>query len=459
MSDIIYLSKMSANTAWKKISKILKEKLKDQSFMTWFKPLEPVSFNGQTLNLSAPSRFYCDWIDSHFQRELAESSEEALGSEIELVFTVNRRSKERSKPIPEPVVEREIVKQRVNNKFNNNLNSRYIFDSFIEGECNKFARAGALAISKSPSKTPFNPFLVYGGAGLGKTHLIQAIGNYIVKSGATDRVIYVTSEQFTTDFVHAIKTSRADSFSRLYRSVDVLLFDDVQFLMTKERTQEEFFHTFNTLHQAGKQLIFSSDKPPKDLKEFDERLKSRLQWGLVSELHKPDFETKVAILKDQAEKNGVDLPENVSHFLAVQISDNIRTLQGALIRMLAQSSLLKESINIDLAKEALKDLDYQSIRRASVSRIQEIVAEEFEIPTDLLISKTRKKNIVQARQTAMYLCTEYTDNTLKTIGLHFGGRDHATVIHSRENINEKCKSDAKTADIIEVLRKKIEFST
>ena len=445
------------NIAWRFIREYLQERLPRQSFLTWFNPVEPIALENNELSLRVPSRFYCDWIESHYSKHLNEAVISVLGGDVRVAYVVESNGKKIQ--IEDEKSEPQISIERKKKHFDSNLNSQYTFRNFIEGDCNRFARAAALAIADKPGETPFNPLMVYGGSGLGKTHLIQAIGNSIAEKKSHLRVLYVTSEQFTADFVTSIKLNQVTSFGKLYRSVDVLLLDDVQFFMAKEKTQEEFFHTFNTLHQGGKQLIFSSDRPPRELDGFDKRLVSRLQWGLVSELHIPDIETRMAILKDHAEKNRFEIPEDVIQFLATNIKDNVRSLQGALIHLLAQASLLGDPITLELAKRSMPNFINRPQLRLSIDRIQEIVADEFNIPSDLLRSKTRKRDIAEPRQIAMYLSTEYSKLTLKAIGLQFGGRDHTTVIHAREKISEKMKVNPNLQDTIEKLKRKIELST
>ncbi len=459
-------------TVWDLVSERLQAELPRQSYLTWFRPLEPLSYDGETLTLQVPSQFYCDWIESHYAHHLRVATADALGHAICHKFVVSHNGKVNGRapvdtppislPVLQPVEPQQKPSIKVsgpNESFESRLNERYLFSNFVEGDCNRFARAAALAVADAPGKTPFNPLMIYGGSGLGKTHLIQAIGNTILARKSARRVIYVTSEQFTAEFIKSIQGGKLDAFNRLYRSVDVLLLDDVQFFMTKEKTQEEFFHTFNYLHHAGKQLVFSSDRPPRDLEGFDSRLVSRLQWGLVSEMTIPEYETRLAILRRRAEEEKIELDDDVAQFLALHITDNIRTLQGALIHMLAQASLMGKTISISLAKEVIKNLISKADRIISVERIQALVAEEYGFPNDLIRSKTRKKEIAEARQIAMFLCTEFTRLTLKAIGLHFGGRDHATVIHARETVNERIKIEKAFADIVERLHRKLELAS
>jgi chromosomal replication initiator protein len=301
-----------------------------------------------------------------------------------------------------------------------------------------------------------------GGLGLGKTHLIQAIGNFARDKNTATRIKYVSSEKFTIDFINSIQNNRTTEFSQLYRNVDLLLVDDIQFFMAKERTQEEFFHTFNALHQKGKQIVLSSDRPPKELKGLEERLVSRFQWGLVAEIQPPDLETRIAILQQKAEFDGIDLPLDIIEFVAINITSNIRELEGALIKLLAFSSLRGVDISLDLAKMVLKDLLITKRKDISIEEIQRVVCEYYQIPDDLLRGKTRKKEIALARQIAMYLSKEMTHYSLKSIGLHFGGRDHTTVIHAIRTIEELLKSghqNSKFSETIDALKKKIEVAS
>ena len=451
------LSKLSHHDVWQIIANQLQEELPRQSFLTWFKPLEPVSFDGDVLTLCTPSQFYHDWIESHYSNHIRQAVNETLGEDVSLKYTIDPNRKQ-SAYRDDPETETRLKPVSGNGEvYRSHLNQRYRFDSLIEGDCNRFAKAAAVTLAENPGRTSFNPLLLYGGSGLGKTHLMQAIGNHILEYGYAKKVLYVTSEKFTADFIKAIQSGSTENFSRIYRKVDVLLLDDVQYFMTKDKTQEQFFHTFNSLHHSGKQLVFSSDRPPRELEGFDTRLVSRLQWGLVSELRAPEFETRLAILKNRAKTDNITLPDEVANFLAFHVTDNIRTLEGALIHMFAQASLIGRKISIELAKEVIGTISTHPIQTVSVEQIQEITAREFNIPGDLMRSKTRKKEIVQARQAAMYLSTEFTNLTLKGIGLHFGGRDHATVIHARETINERMKSNSRLAETINRLKRKLEI--
>ncbi|MBM3328933.1 MAG: chromosomal replication initiator protein DnaA [Calditrichaeota bacterium] len=452
---------------WEQIVERLKAALPHSAYATWFRPVKALGFDGSNLTLGVGSRFHREWIEAHYRQPLVDAVGAVLGSDIRIVFQIvglDQKSIVSVEP-PVPLVTTAVStngsgpSHAVQERFESNLNNAFTFANYVEGDCNRFARAAAVACSEQPGKTPFNPLMIYGGPGLGKTHLLQAIGNYIMENRTARKVVYTTSEQFTNGFVEALKSGKVDAFSKSHRRVDVLLIDDVQFLMAKEKTQEEFFHTFNALHHAGKQLVFSSDRPPRDLTGFDERLVSRLQWGLVTEITAPEYETRMAILMQRAEQEGIALPEDVAHFLALNVTDNIRSLQGALIHMLAQSSLLGRVISVDLARQVMRNFATHIETTISIERIQQIVADTYDMSSDLLRSKTRRRDIAEARMVAMFLATEYTRHTLKAIGLHFGGRDHATIIHARETINERCKEDKQMMAQIEELRRRIEMAS
>jgi chromosomal replication initiator protein len=338
-----------------------------------------------------------------------------------------------------------------------NLNPNYTFERFIEGDCNRLARSASLAIAQQPGKTQFNPFLIYGGVGLGKTHLIQAIGNYVRANHKAESIMYVSSERFTTEFVQSIQHNRASDFSMFYRSIDLLVIDDAQFFGGKEKTQEEFFHIFNALHQSGKQIVLSADRPPRDIEGIEERLLSRFQWGLSADMQPPDLETRIAILQRKAEDDGILIDQEIIEFIGHNIKSNIRELEGALIRLLAFSTLNKAEIDLALAKDVLRDLIKDTQVHLSIDEIQQVVCEYFSIAVDLVRAKTRKREVVQARQIAMYFCKELTQHSLKTIGLHFGGRDHSTVIHANQSVLNQIDTDTKYRQTIEEIRHKLEL--
>ena len=338
----------------------------------------------------------------------------------------------------------------------NQLNDSYTFDRFVKGECNHLARSAARSIAADPSGTSFNPFLVYGGVGLGKTHLIQAIGNQVATHSASKTVFYVSSERFTTEFVRAIQENQIGEFSTFYRQVDVLIVDDVQFFGGKEKTQEEFFHIFNALRQAGKQIVLSSDRPPREIDGLEERLLSRFQWGLSADLKPPGLDTRISILRRKAEDDGIDLDDEVVEFIARSIERNIRELEGALIRLLAHATLHQLDITLDLAKEVLHDLLQEKEATLTIDDIQRIVCEHLSISQEKMRGKTRKRDVTRARQIAMYFSKKHTQHSLKDIGLHFGGRDHSTVIHANNAVKDRMADDASFRDRVDAIGQKLE---
>ena len=337
------------------------------------------------------------------------------------------------------------------------LNESYTFERFIQGDCNRLARSAAWAIAQEPGGTNFNPFLIYGGVGLGKTHLIQAVGNYAKAWQNAETVLYVSSERFTTEFVQSIQRNRISEFSMFYRQIDLLIVDDVQFFSGKEKTQEEFFHIFNALHQNGKQIVLSADRPPREIKGIEERLLSRFQWGLSADVQPPGLETRIAILQRKAEDDGIDLDQDVIEFIAHNIKSNIRELEGALIRLLAHATLHKRDLDIQLAKDVLRDLVQDQNVNLTIEEIQRTVCESLDIEEDLIRAKTRKREVVRARQIAMYFSKQLTQHSLKTIGLHFGGRDHSTVIHANNTVEDQMETDAQFRAMVNEIGRKIEL--
>jgi len=337
------------------------------------------------------------------------------------------------------------------------LNSSYTFERFIEGDCNRLARSASWAIAQEPGATSFNPFLIYGGVGLGKTHLIQAIGNYVRAKESVDTTLYVSSERFTTEFVQSIQRNRISEFSMFYRQIDLLIVDDVQFFSGKEKTQEEFFHIFNALHQSGRQIVLSADRPPRDIEGIEERLLSRFQWGLSADVQSPGLETRIAILQRKAEDDGIELDQEVIEFIAHNIKSNIRELEGALIRLLAHATLHQRDLDLDLAKEVLRDLMQDIQVNLTIEEIQRIVCDYLDIPEDLVRAKTRKREVVRARQIAMYFSKKLTQHSLKTIGLHFGGRDHSTVIHANNTVEDQMQTDEQFNSMVEEIGRKVEL--
>ncbi|RKY84738.1 chromosomal replication initiator protein DnaA [candidate division KSB1 bacterium] len=443
---------------WTACLEQIKQNINPQTFHTWFKPIIPLKFYGDRLTVQVPSGFYYEWIEQHYRDLIDSTLFKLLGKKVNIHYTIdinnNYLSSEKSS-----LEEQKIPPSSYYERDETRLNSRYTFENFVEGSSNQFAKAASLAVANAPGRTSFNPLLIYGGVGLGKTHLIQAIGNHALSHGLAKKIRYVSSEKFTLDFITAIQNNRATEFSTRYRNVDLLLVDDIQFFVNKERTLEVFFHTFNELHQQGKQIVLSCDRPPNELMGLEERLVSRFNSGLIADIQLPDLETRIAILQKKSEQDGIQLPPEVTIFIATNITSNIRDLEGALIKLLAYASLNSADITLDLAKTVLKDIIKKKNTNVSIELIQQTVADYFGIKDDLLRAKTRRKEIALARQLAMYLVKEITNNSLKTIGLHFGGRDHSTVIHACQIIKDKLDSDKKFKDIVSEIKRKIEILT
>jgi chromosomal replication initiator protein len=444
---------------WKKSLAIIKEDVKPITFNTWFKPIIPVAFENNVLKIQVPTQFFWEWIEEHYSKILLNAVHKIFGSECKLSFTIKEEVENDQQPIKiaEPKINGTNGKGNKLPPIESNLNQRYQFSNFIKGEGNQLARATALAISDNPGETSFNPFFVYGGVGLGKTHLIQAIGNKIVSQFPDKRVLYISADDFTRKFVDAIQNHQANEFQNFYRTIDVLIIDDIQFLSGKEKTQDLFFHIFNSLHQSRKQIVLSSDKPPKELKGLDERLISRFKWGLQADIQPPDFETRVAILNSKAQEFGMTITPQIIEYISSNITSNIRELEGCLIKMLATATINSKDIDLELTRKIVKEIASDKKISLGIDDITRIVCEFLSLPENKIREKTRKKEIVFARQIAMYLSKEYTSNSLKTIGLYFGGKDHSTVIHSCNLIEKNLQTDTHLQSVIENLRSKIEM--
>jgi len=443
-------------TLWENILNDIKAHIPAQSFKTWFKPIVPVKHENKVLTVQVPSQFFYEFLEAHYSELINRSILNIIGEDTSIQYTVVIDSKKNF--MSAPLNKSQTISSSKKTLSDLQLNPKYTFNNFVEGSSNQFAKVASIAVAEAPGKTNFNPLLVYGGVGLGKTHLIQAIGSHSYSQNKVKKVIYVSSEKFTIDFINSIQTNKTTEFSKLYRTVDLLLVDDIQFFTDKEKTQEEFFHTFNTLYQKGKQIVFSCDRSPSELKGLEERLISRFQSGLVVDIQPPDLETRVAILQKKASDNNINLPQDVSLFIASNIQSNIRELEGALIRLLAYASFSGKDITLELAKSILRDIQKEENRNISVESIQRIVAKYFNIPEDQLRAKTRKQEAVLARQTAMFLSKELTNNTLTTIGLHFGGRDHATVIHAIKSVTDIMIQDKKFKETVDTIKQRIEVA-
>ena len=451
------------STIWKNCLSRIKKNVTQMTYNTWFLPIRPLQLEDNTLKVELPSQFFWEWIDEHYNSLINKTISEVIGPDAKLSYIIDSNSDVDSEPPSNYNETNEIIvkeKLKVKHSFESYLNPRYTFQNFITGEGNQLARAAAGAISDNPGGTSFNPFFVYGGVGLGKTHLIQAIGNEIVNKFPDRKVIYLSTDIFTVEFVESIQSNRVNEFSNFYRGMDVLIIDDIQFLIGKEKTQDLFFHIFNTLHQSRKQIILSSDKPPKNLKGLDERLISRFQWGLTADIQPPELETRIAILRKKAEVYGMTVSGEILEYIASNITSNIRELEGCLIKILANASLSSKEITFELVKKTVNEIATDRKKNnINIDSITKVVCDHFNIAENKIRDKTRKKEIVQARQLAMYLSKEMTNASLKTIGLHFGGRDHSTVIHACTSIENSKENDKSVREMIEDLKNQIELNT
>ncbi|MFY0687263.1 MAG: chromosomal replication initiator protein DnaA [Cyclobacteriaceae bacterium] len=458
---------------WEKCLLFIKERIPEQSFNTWFLPIVPVKLQENVLTIQVPSQFFYEWLEENYVHLLHQSIKSEIGENGRLEYSVVvDKSSDASKPFTVNVSgnNSNFNKGRVNgyDKYKNpqfmqelasdsNLNPNYLFDNYIEGDCNRLARSAGFAVANKPGVTSFNPLMVYGGVGLGKTHLIQAIGNEIKRQHPDKYVFYVASEKFTNQFLDALRNNSVQEFTAYYRNVDVLMLDDVQFLKGKEKTQEIFFHIFNHLHQNGKQIIMTSDCPPRDLQGLQERLVSRFKWGLTADLQQPDFETRMAIISKKLMSDGIEIPDQVLEYLAYSVDTNIRELEGVIISLIAHASLTKEEVDLELAKNILKNIVTEIDSEVGIDYIQKTVSDYFSVSQDDLKAKTRKKDIVIARQVAMFFSKDYTKHSLKSIGYHFGGRDHSTVIHAVQSVNDMIDTNAKFRFSIDELKKKLKL--
>ncbi|MFQ5882078.1 MAG: chromosomal replication initiator protein DnaA [Candidatus Methylomirabilales bacterium] len=408
------------------------------SFETWFRPLTLGSITGNRLQVLLPNRFFKEWFEEHYLELLRSALEDLLFTRVEIDLAVP--DQDTPPPPPPPVAVPKRTARRPP-QATSSLNPKYTFDSFVVGAGNQLAHAASLAVAEQISRV-YNPLFIYGGVGLGKTHLLHAIGHFVMERDGVVRISYVSSEKFTNDLINAIRFDSTTEFRNRYRSVDVLLIDDIQFIAGKERTQEEFFHTFNDLYNASKQIVVSSDSIPKEIPSLEERLRSRFEWGLIADIQPPDLETKAAILRKKAQAEGVQIPDEVSLFIATNVKSNVRELEGYLVRIVAYASLTNQAITLDLSREILKELVDED-RTITIIRIQEVVADFYRLKAKELLSKSRHKSIVLPRQVAMYLCRSHTNASLPDIGAEFAGKDHSTVIHACAKVRELMARDDK----------------
>lgn len=423
-------SHIPQQVTWDKITSILQRELSEQTYKTWFSPVSLGDVTDQSVTLLVPDSYFGQWIKNHYHEILNAALEEVLGQNTEIIYQTRPALATSSFVAPEALRPKPTGE---NKDFG--LNANYTFESFVPGPGNRFAYAAALAVSEAPAKQ-YNPLFIHGPVGLGKTHLMQAIANRLIAQNPASKVLYISSEKFTNQLISAIQTRSTQQFRAKYRSVDLLLIDDIHFIAEKEATQEEFFHTFNTLYDAHKQIVVSSDRPPKEIPGLEERLVSRFAWGLITDIQPPDFETRVAILKKKMEKETVSVSDDVAYFIAGKIKSNIRELEGALIRVVAYGTLTKTPITLSLAQEILKDSFKEEEKKISIEQIQRCVAKYFNIKISDLRSKSRSQSIAFPRQISMFLVRTMTAHSLPEIGSYFGGRDHSTVLHAVNKIED-----------------------
>ncbi|NLN41303.1 MAG: chromosomal replication initiator protein DnaA [Clostridiales bacterium] len=433
---------------WEDALPLIKLELTDVSFNTWIKTIEPLAIIDNLFYLMVPNDFTKGILESRYMDLLVNSLKQVSSKDYVVTLVLPNEA--------EKYLKQEQDEEEESENFKAALNAKYTFDSFVIGNSNRFAHAACLAVAEAPAHA-YNPLFIYGGVGLGKTHLMHAIGHFILDQNPKAKVLYVTSEKFTNELITSIQTNKNVDFRNRYRNVDVLLVDDIQFIAGKESTQEEFFHTFNALHESNKQIIISSDRPPKEIPTLEDRLRSRFEWGLIADIQPPDLETRVAILRKKAEQEQIEVDDEILLFIAQRIQSNIRELEGALIRILAYSSLNNNRLDLTIAEEALKDIISNNHPKVvTPALIMEVVGSYFDVKIEDFKSKKRNRAIAHPRQIAMYLCRELTDLSLPKIGEEFGGRDHTTVIHAYDKITNDVTSDPELAKTISQIRKELE---
>jgi chromosomal replication initiator protein len=469
-----------ANAIWNECLSFIKDNIQPQAFKTWFEPIKPVKLADNSLSVQVPSKFFYEWLEEHYVKLLKVALTKSLGEGAKLVYIIrmentygNREpftekipSSNRSYHAPQeidvpiksknPELKNPFVIPGIRNiKIESQLNPNYSFDNFLEGDSNRLARSAGMAVANKPGGTSFNPLLIFGGVGLGKTHLAHAIGVEIKDKYPERTVLYISAEKFTQQYIESVKKNTRNDFIHFYQLIDVLIIDDVQFLSGKSGTQDVFFHIFNHLHQNGKQVILTSDKAPVDMQDIEQRLLSRFKWGLSAELQTPDFETRVSILKNKLYKDGVEMSEDIIDYVAKNIKTNVRELEGAIISLIAQSSFNKKEVNIDLAQQIVEKFVKNTKREVSIDYIQKVVSDYFEMDVTTLQSKTRKRHIVQARQLAMFFAKKFTKASLASIGSQIGQRDHATVLHACKTVDNLSSTDKQFRKYVEDLQKKL----
>ncbi len=470
---------VTANSVWSNCLAFIKDNIQPQAFKTWFEPIKPTKLTDNALSIQVPSKFFYEWLEEHYVKLLKVALTKELGETAKLVYIIRMEntygnkepftekipSSNRSNLFPQemdvpvksknPELRNPFVIPGIRNiKIESQLNPNYNFDNFLEGDSNRLARSAGMAVANKPGGTSFNPLLIFGGVGLGKTHLAHAIGVEIKDKYPERTALYISAEKFTQQYIESVKKNTRNDFIHFYQLIDVLIIDDVQFLSGKSGTQDVFFHIFNHLHQNGKQVILTSDKAPVDMQDIEQRLLSRFKWGLSAELQTPDYETRISILKNKLYRDGVEMPDDIIEYVAKHIKTNIRELEGAIISLIAQSSFNKKEVTIDLAQQVVEKFVKNTKREVSIDYIQKVVSDYFEMDVATLQSKTRKRHIVQARQLAMFFAKKFTKASLASIGSQIGKRDHATVLHACKTVDNLAETDKQFRKYIEDLTKK-----
>jgi len=470
----------SPSSVWNNCLSFIEDNIQPQAYSTWFKPIVPVKITNNVLSIQVPSKFFYEWLEEHYIKILKLALTKELGKDARLVYVIKMENTFGNKaPYTEKIPSSNnsgLKSQNVETPFTSftselknpfvipgirnlqiesQLNPNYTFENFLEGDSNRLARSAGLAVANKPGGTSFNPLLIYGGVGLGKTHLVHAIGVDIKKSYPDKTVLYISSEKFTQQYIDSVKKNNRNDFIHFYQVIDILIVDDVQFLSGKSGTQDVFFHIFNHLHQNGKQVILTSDKAPLDMQDIEQRLLSRFKWGLSAELQTPSFETRVSILKNKLFRDGVEIDDEITEYVAKNINSNVRELEGAIISLIAQSSFNKAEITLDLAKDVISKFVKNNRREVSIDYIQKVVSDYFQMDVETLQSKTRKRHIVQARQIAMYFAKKFTKASLASIGTQIGRRDHATVLHACKTVDNLSFTDKQFRKYVEDLNQRL----
>jgi chromosomal replication initiator protein len=465
----------SVSDVWNDCLKVIKDSIPEQNFSTWFTPIIPYKFSNKKLVIQVPSQFFYEFLENNYVNVLRKALDYAIGKDGQLEYTIiidrqmpnngvkpngmaETPSYQKTNEVAaKPQAKNPFDFKEINVKsFESFLNKDYTFSNYIEGDCNRLARAASFAVAQKPSTTSFNPLMIYGGVGLGKTHLVQAIGNHIEATFQDKKlVLYVSTDKFTSQFINAIRDNNLQDFMAFYMQVDVLIIDDVQFLSGKEKTQETFFHIFNHLHQSGKQIIMTSDRPPRELSGMEDRLLSRFKWGLTADIQSPDLETRMAYIHNKVESENGEMSLEVVEYLAHSIDSNMRELSGVVISLLGDASLTRRKIDIEMARFRIKSIVDENEKVISIERIIEVVTDFFKIKLSEIKGKTRLREVVMPRQIAMYLAKHYTALSLKNIGYHFGGRDHSTVIHAIQTVNDLIDIDKQIAHQVQELKDKL----